>query len=157
MRATVDASRVAACGWFTTVLGPGSDVPFIGLKAWRGPGKVRTLETFIPAERFMFWILSIRERKRWRLRRKCPRNLRLQPEALPPWTEKNSLRSRERAVKAYRTKNAVFRKITDWRLKLGERADNPAKRSFLRNHTLASEAGRKGGHAAHSGPNKPAA
>jgi hypothetical protein len=100
-----------------------SDVPFIGLKAWRGPGKVRTLETFIPAERFMFWILSIRERKRWRLRRKCPRNLRLQPEALPPWTEKNSLRSRERAVKAYRTKNAVFRKITDWRLKLGERAD----------------------------------
>src|ERR1700757_3187009 len=76
-----------------------SDVPFIGLKAWRGPGKVRTLETFIPAERFMFWILSIRERKRWRLRRKCPRNFRLQPEALPPWTEKNSLRSRERAVK----------------------------------------------------------
>jgi hypothetical protein len=54
---------------------------------------------------------------------KCPRNLRLQPEALPPWTEKNSLRSRERAVKAYRTKNAVFRKITAWRLKLGERAD----------------------------------
>src|SRR5215472_12868699 len=39
MRATVDASRVAACGWFTTVLGPGSDVPFIGLKAWRGPGR----------------------------------------------------------------------------------------------------------------------
>ena len=25
MRATVDAIRVAACGWFTTVLGPGSD------------------------------------------------------------------------------------------------------------------------------------
>ena len=123
MRATDDASRVAACGWFTTVLGPGSDAPFIGLKAWRGPGKVRTLETYIPAERFMFWILSIRERKRWHLRRKCPRNLRLQPEALPPWTEKNSLRSRERAVKAYRTKNAVFRKITAWRLKLGEGAD----------------------------------
>ena len=26
LRATVDAIRVAACGWFTTVLGPGSDV-----------------------------------------------------------------------------------------------------------------------------------
>jgi len=25
MQATVDAIRIAACGWFTTVLGPGSD------------------------------------------------------------------------------------------------------------------------------------
>ncbi|HEY4847604.1 MAG TPA: KGG domain-containing protein, partial [Methylocella sp.] len=33
---------------------------------------------------------------------------------------------------------------------------NPNKRSFSRNHTLASEAGRKGGHASHGGPKKPA-
>ena len=33
------------------------------------------------------------------------------------------MRLRERAAKAYRTTNAVFRKILDWRLKLGGRAD----------------------------------
>jgi hypothetical protein len=95
------------------------------LKAWCGPGKVRTLETFIPAEHFIHLLdyVSIRERKRWHTRWKCQRNLRLQPEALPPWTEKNSVRLRERAAKVYRTKNAVLRKIPDWRLKLGERAD----------------------------------
>jgi hypothetical protein len=32
------------------------------LKAWRGPGKVRTLETFIPAEHFIFWTMSQFER-----------------------------------------------------------------------------------------------
>ncbi len=33
-----------------------------GLKVWRGPGKVRTLETFIPAEHFIFWTMSQFER-----------------------------------------------------------------------------------------------
>jgi hypothetical protein len=33
-----------------------------GLKAWRGPGKVRTLETFIRAEHFIFWTMSQFER-----------------------------------------------------------------------------------------------
>lgn len=33
-----------------------------GLKAWHSPGKVRTLETFIPAEHFLFWITSQFER-----------------------------------------------------------------------------------------------
>ena len=32
------------------------------LKAWCGPGKVRTLETFIPAEHFIFWTMSRFER-----------------------------------------------------------------------------------------------
>jgi len=31
---------------------------------------------------------------------------------------------------------------------------NPTKRSFSRNHALASEAGRKGGHTSHPGPKK---
>ena len=32
------------------------------LKAWHGPAKVRTLETFIPAEHFIFWTMSQFER-----------------------------------------------------------------------------------------------
>src|SRR2546430_10648739 len=49
--------------------------------------------------------------------------LAMGPRTLPPWTGKHNLRLRERAAKAYRTKSAVFRKIADWRPRLGERAD----------------------------------
>ena len=50
-----------------------------------------------------------------------------------------------------------FSQNPDWQPRLGEggHSVNFTKRSFSRNHALASEAGRKGGHASHPGPKKP--
>jgi general stress protein YciG len=159
MRATVDASRVAACGWFTTVLGPGSDVPFIGLKAWRGPGKVRTLETFIPAERFMFRIINSRE-ETMALATEMPKKSSTSTRGFASMDREKQLAIARKGGESVPNEKRSFsqnHRLAAEAGRKGGQSVNPAKRSFSRNHTLASEAGRKGGHASHSGPNKPAA
>jgi hypothetical protein len=92
------------CGFhhaFGAILMTGAELKFLAERLNPQPAlqllaalssQAHEIETFIAAEHFILGYFSGRERKRWHLRQKCPRNLRLQPEALPPWTEKNSLR-----------------------------------------------------------------
>ena len=125
------------------------------LKAWRGPGKVRTLETFIPAEHFIFQTMSQFERGTMTLAMEMPKKSPTSTRGFASMDrEKQRAIARKGGESVPNEKRSFSQnpKLAAEAGRKGGQSVNPAKRSFSRNHALASEAGRKGGRASHTGP-----
>ena len=116
------------------------------LKAWCGPGKVRTLETFIPAEHFVFSTMSQFERGNDDT---SDGNAQEIPTSTRGFASMDREKQRAIARKGGESVPNEKRSFSqNPRLaaeagRKGGQSVNPAKRSFSRNHALASEAGRK--------------
>jgi general stress protein YciG len=121
--------------------------------------KVRTFETFIPAERLSLGYAQF-EREMMAAAIEMPKKSSTSSRGFASMDREKQLAIARKGGESVPNEKRSFSqnpRLAAEAGRKGGRSVNPAKRSFSRNHALASEAGRKGGHASHSGPKKPAA